>query len=259
MITKDKVEAVYPLSPMQQGMLFHTAEAPAAGYYISQRDCILQGHLDAPSFRRAWQTAMERHDVLRTAFPSLSKKVQIVFRSVGVPLTMEDWRDCAPPLQQRRLQEKLEEELRRGFDVSKAPLFRLFVAQIADTAHYFVCSSHHALLDGWSYALLLREVALLYAAYSEGRDLKLPKAPKYSEYIAWLQRQDVEAAKIFWQRTLSGVSETTTLPFDGNSKADASDARSQERVKLSPEFTHSLTTLARYIATGRLGACTWPP
>src|SRR5579864_4583599 len=244
MISKDKVEAVYPLSPMQEGMLFHTVEAPGAGYYIAQMDCVLRGELDVPNFRRAWQKVMDRHAVLRTAFPPLSKKSQIVFRGVKVPLTVADWRDCSPAVQQNRLKQLLDAQLQRGFDVSKAPLFALHLAQIDGRAWYFVCNFHHALLDGWSYAILLREVAIFYVAFCKAHELELPSPPKFSQYIAWLQKQDVEAAKEFWQKRLEGVKEATPLPFAGSLNAETSEERSEERLVLSPELSRSVMAFA---------------
>ena len=77
------VQDIYELSPMQQGMLFHTLYAPESGVYFEQRNCLLAGPLDVAAFKRAWQTVVERHAVLRTAFywDEADKPLQVVYSS----------------------------------------------------------------------------------------------------------------------------------------------------------------------------------
>src|SRR6185312_176316 len=67
-MSKNNTEAIYPLSPMQQGMLFHTLYAPQTGVYIQQLNYALTGNLDVPAFERAWLHVVERHQILRTLF-----------------------------------------------------------------------------------------------------------------------------------------------------------------------------------------------
>ena len=92
--TKRSVEGIYPPSPSQQGMLFHSLYAPESGVYVEQLSCILRGELDIPACEQAWQLVVDRHSALRTAFAwkSTNKTLQVVQRHVAIPLRQEDWR-----------------------------------------------------------------------------------------------------------------------------------------------------------------------
>src|SRR5215831_6233248 len=162
MIGRDKIQAVYPLSPLQQGLLFHSLHAPGSGYYIIQKCFVLKGDLDSERFKRAWQRVIDRHAVLRTSFFVGEKMAQIVQRNAIVPLTLEDWTVIPSDDLERRLESYLKEDREKGFDISAAPLMRLRLFKISDGLHYFMWSCHHVLLDAWSITLLLREVTEYY-------------------------------------------------------------------------------------------------
>src|SRR5687768_8508193 len=102
-IKKKNIEAIYPLSPMQEGLLFHNALEPSSGAYVEQLECTLRGRLDIKAFGRAWQHVVDRHGVLRTGFFSkaLQKPLQIVSRQVPVGLDVRDWRELSPEEQQQ--------------------------------------------------------------------------------------------------------------------------------------------------------------
>src|SRR5690606_15789977 len=154
------VEDFYPLSPMQQGMLFASLMAPESGVYVEQMSVTLRGDLDVDAFRRAWQTVVDRYAILRTAFTGegLKEPVQLVLKQVQVPFTVVDWRDLPPAEQEAKLAAYLEAQRHKGFVLSRAPLLRLALMRIADDAHIFVMLHHHILLDGWSVPILLGEV-----------------------------------------------------------------------------------------------------
>src|SRR5215216_4548820 len=97
-MSRSNVEAIYPLSPTQQGILFHTLYASQAGVYIVQLSCAIQGDLDAAAFARAWQQVVERHAILRTAFSWERREtpLQVVLQRVRLPLHSLDWRDVVP-------------------------------------------------------------------------------------------------------------------------------------------------------------------
>jgi hypothetical protein len=213
---KRNIEAIYPLSPMQQGMLFHSLYAPESGVYLELLSCTLQGNLDVGAFERAWQRVIDRHPILRSAFAwkSLDNMVQVVQRQTAAPLVVEDWRTAPPVEQERRLEERLRAERVNSFDLSKAPLMRLILLRLADDVHHFIWAHHHILLDGWSLPLVLQEVFALYEADRGGYSLELPPARPFRDYIAWLQQQDLAAAAAFWRRELAGFSAPTPLIVD---------------------------------------------
>ena len=195
------IQDIYPLSPMQQGMLFHSLYAGPwhghiSGVYVEHTICTLRGALDVQAFRRAWTRVVERYDILRSAFvwEDVEKPLQIVFRHVDVPFQLDDWRNLGPEEQLSRLQAMQQE----GLDLAQAPVMRLALYRtdarqysgprnLGTESYTFVWTHHHVLLDGWSVPLLFKEVLGFYEAFRQGRDLYLPPPRPYREYIAWIQ------------------------------------------------------------------------
>src|SRR5579859_1836709 len=151
------VEDVYPLTPLQQGMLFHSLYAPGSGVYVEQLIATLRGQINRTAFARAWQYLLERHPVLRTAMAGedLKEAIQIVHRQVRVPIEQSDWSQLSAAEQQDQLQAFVAAERRRGFKLSEAPLLRLALFATGTQTAYFVWTYHHMLLDGWSLPILL--------------------------------------------------------------------------------------------------------
>ncbi|MFZ5915510.1 MAG: non-ribosomal peptide synthetase, partial [Chloroflexota bacterium] len=246
--SKRNIEAVYALSPMQQGMLFHSLYAPESGVYLEQLSAILRGHLDVAAFERAWQRVTERHAVLRTSFvwKRLDKTLQVVHKRVSLPLELQDWRGLSSAEQDARLEAFLQADRNRGFNLAAPPLLRLALLRLADDAYRLVWSHHHLLLDGWSLPLLMREVRTFYQAFSQGRDLDMGPAHPFRNYIAWLQQQDQAAAEIYWRRMLQGFEAPTPLVVDRDPAQRRPDQGYGEQETVLPqESTAMLEALAR--------------
>ncbi len=212
----NQIEDIYTLSPMQQGMLFHYIMDPSSGVYLEQMRCNLEGDLNVDAFQKAWQQVVNRHPVFRTAFvwEDVDEPVQVVYRQIDIQIEQKDWRDLPSKEQQKRLEEFLQEDLRKGLDLTDAPLMRLFLIRLEDRKYHFVWTHHHLLLDGWTLPLVLREVFTFYEAYSRGQEVYLEPSPPYRDYIAWLQQQDVSKAEAFWRQNLKGFIRPTPLPYD---------------------------------------------
>ncbi|HEY6548578.1 MAG TPA: condensation domain-containing protein, partial [Vicinamibacteria bacterium] len=166
------IEAVYPLSPTQEGMLFHTLYEEGSQVYFQQLTFSLEGPLDAGAFARAWRIATQRHAILRTVFlwDRQKKPLQVVRRSVSPDWREEDWTARTEPGGDEALEAFLEVDRRIAFEPSKVPPVRYSLIKLAPTRHHFVWSFHHLLLDGWSVALLLREVQEAYHALRRGAE-----------------------------------------------------------------------------------------
>ncbi|BBA33067.1 linear gramicidin synthase subunit C [Methylocaldum marinum] len=245
----NNIEDIYNLSPMQQGMLFHTLEAPTSGMYCEQTSWSLTGFLDLSAFKQAWQQAVHRHTSLRTAFywEELDAPLQVVYRQIELPWIQEDWREIPPAEQAERLEAFLAADRAYGFELGQAPLMRCALLRIAEAKYYFVWSYHHLLLDGWSLPRVLGEISACYAAYSRGQAPQLSYARPYRDYIAWLQRQDLEQAERFWRETLQGFTAPTPLPIGRSETGRRPDATAYEEqtLRLSAALTGRLQALAR--------------
>jgi amino acid adenylation domain-containing protein/non-ribosomal peptide synthase protein (TIGR01720 family) len=193
------IEDIYPLTPMQQGMLFHTLYEPQAEAYINQLRLDLQG-LELAAFGRAWQAAINRHDILRSSFHWLGLECahQVIHRQVDLQLQVVEAADID-------LDALAAEERSRGFELGTAPLFRLLLVRRGAQDWHLIHTSHHILMDGWSNAQLLGEVIQHYA----GQSLNKPLG-QYRDYLGWIQQQPLLAAEQFWKQALAPL-ETPTL------------------------------------------------
>ncbi|MCC6861343.1 MAG: AMP-binding protein, partial [Bryobacterales bacterium] len=239
------IEDIYPLSPMQQGMLFHAELAPETAVYVEQTSCLLNGALDVTVFERAWQRVMDRHAVLRTAFVSgqVEEPVQVVYRRLPLPLQKEDWRGMPEEEQRHRFRQFVIDQRQTGFELPAAPLFRIALIETGDGAWRFVWTFHHLLMDGWSAARLFAEVFAFYESLSQGKELRLPAPRPYRDYIAWLARQDKSKAAGFWQQVLEGFAAPTPLPIARTIPGEAGYRIHQAR--LSEGLTEELEAAAR--------------
>src|SRR5215470_1777084 len=153
MTSKADVETIHLLSPAQQGVLFHSLQAPKSNAYFGQQVYQLEGTLDSDSFQRAWQRTVDRHAALRSAFvwDGTERMLQVVFRRASAPWNFQDWKTIPASRRREQLDKFLEEDRRWGFNLSEAPLLRLALIRMEENSYYFVVSQHHLLLDGWSF------------------------------------------------------------------------------------------------------------
>ncbi|MCK1786293.1 amino acid adenylation domain-containing protein, partial [Pseudomonas sp. TNT11] len=198
------VEDLYPLSPLQQGLLFHTLQDDAESAYVNQIDVVLEG-LDPQRFLQAWDTTVQQHATLRSVFlwqGELSVPLQAVLRRGPAVAQLHDARG----LSQQALDEWANAERVQGFDLTRLPLQRVQLLRLDATRCRMIWTFHHILLDGWSSARLIGEVLQHYAG-------ERPLAPRsqYRDYIAWLGAQDGRAAQTYWQARLATMEGPTLL------------------------------------------------
>ncbi|MDD0994033.1 amino acid adenylation domain-containing protein, partial [Pseudomonas sp. TNT2022 ID681] len=189
---------LYGLSPMQQGMLFHSLLEQDASSYINQLRLPMDG-LEPQRFQAAWQATLDAHDILRSGFlwqGALEQPVQVVYQSVELPFTSLDWRGRAHL--EQALDELAASERRQGFDLLAAPLLRLLLVRTGEQSYHLIYTHHHVLMDGWSNAQLLGEVLQRYSG-----QVPVNVSGRYRDYIAWLQRQDAAASEAFWRECLA--------------------------------------------------------
>ncbi len=242
------IEDLYPLTPMQEGMLFHTLSAPGSGVYVEHLTWKFHGPLDDAAFERAWRRAAERHPILRTSFvwSGVERPLQVVSRSVRLSWERLDWRHLGPDAQEHEFLGFLAEDMRRGYDLSRPPLQRLAIVRLADDVHQFAWSHHHVLLDGWSLPVLLKEVMALYEAFRRGEETRLEDPRPFRDYVAWLLRQDLGAAEKYWRRALAGFPSPTPLVMSRPAtRSTAPGDYRQGRTRLSRAAGAALRDLAR--------------
>ncbi|MER6666691.1 amino acid adenylation domain-containing protein [Amycolatopsis japonica] len=200
---------IWPLSPLQEGLLFHAADERGPDVYAGLRTLALDGPLDVARFRASWQTLLDRHPALRASFHQLGSgtAVQAVAHRVVLP-----WRetDLSHLTEDEALAEfgRIEAESHaERFELTEAPLIHLHLVRFADRSHRLVLRSHHISADGWSLPVFLSEAMAVYEAGGDGRTLPAPTS--YREYLSWLAVQDKAAAREAWRTALAGLDEAT--------------------------------------------------
>jgi amino acid adenylation domain-containing protein/non-ribosomal peptide synthase protein (TIGR01720 family) len=232
-------EEVWPLAPLQAGLFFQSSmDDQGRDIYQTQWIVELTGPLEVPRLRAVWEAVFARHAELRLSFHRLTSgnTVQAVAGRVALPwrevdLTGADDVDAAV-----KALAEAEQEVR--FDLAKAPLFRLVLVRLGEDRHRLLVVNHHILTDGWSVAVILNEVA---KAYPAGEFPDRPGAASYRDYLAWLGRQDRDAARAAWRAELSGVDEPALI---GKATAAETGYAYRRRI-LQPDLHTRLKEFAR--------------
>ena len=203
-----QLEDVLPLSPLQEGLLFHALyDARAPDLYTVQLVLSLAGRLDVAALRTAAQALVQRHASLRAGFrhEDLGRPVQIIVPRVALPWRSLDLSLLEDADRAARLAEILAQDRAERFDLGAPPLLRFTLIRLSGDEHRLVLTNHHILMDGWSMPVLVRELLTLYA--QQGDTAALLRVTPYRDYLAWLAAQDRAAALAAWREALAGLEE----------------------------------------------------
>ncbi|MER7923550.1 amino acid adenylation domain-containing protein [Streptomyces sp. NPDC096057] len=210
--TRTAIEDIWPLSPLQEGLLFHASLGDeASDVYAGQRALALDGPLDVDRLRRSWEGLIARHGTLRASFRrrKSGEAVQVIAREVELPWREVDLSGLPEADAEAEAARLSGAELSVGFDVARGPLLRMLLLRLGERRHRLVLTTHHIVLDGWSLPILVNELEAVYRAGGDAR--ALPAIRSYRDYLAWLGRQDREAARAAWREELAGAEEPTLV------------------------------------------------
>ncbi len=211
MMTASNLTNAYPLSPMQEGMLFHGIGNPGSGVNMEQIVIELPEALELSLFRKAWDALIQRHDIFRTRFvwQGVTTPIQIVEPEGVLDFQFHDWRQEA-----ESLEAYLYKDRYRDFDLARPTLMRVVVFRMGEAQYRCLWTIHHLLVDGRSFLTAIQEMFSLYEAYCRGESLSLPVFAPFRGYPEWLSQQDFSKAERFWRRNLAGFSEAVPLWVD---------------------------------------------
>ncbi|MGV9931277.1 amino acid adenylation domain-containing protein [Streptomyces olivaceoviridis] len=238
---------VLPITPLQQGMLFHadydTATADGTDVYTLQIVAEIEGDLDPAALRAAGQAVLDRHPNLRASFRArpAGAPVQLIPARAELPWQEIDLRDLPEPERGAELERITAAERGHRFDLERPPLLRFTLVTHGEGRHRFLWTSHHILVDGWSMPLLVRELFTLGRPGTDGT--ALPAPVPYRSYLRWLARQDREAARAAWRAALADLDGPTLLVDAGPDRAPV--LPESLRLDLPRDLTQALTAWAR--------------
>ena len=211
-----KYEDFYPLTPFQQGIIFHVLDTPKAGVYLNQQQYTFRGDLNLDAFKQALQIVMDRHQILRTSFVVSAPRgpLQVVHRKLNLPWTMYDWSDVPRATAAERLDAFVRSDFKVGFDLLRAPLMRMTLIRVEPDLYEFIWSFHLLLVDAWTMQVILRELLALYHGLLNGQPAELPPPVLYRDFVNWLLQQSEHEAESYWRKSLAGFTNPTPLGFD---------------------------------------------
>ncbi len=246
-ITKSDIEAVYQLSPMQEGILFHSILNPDATFYFEQFSCRINGKLNVEAFKNAWQKVLTRNQILRTSFvwKNSEKPLQIVHKNIQVPFDKINLKNEDPENQLKMIEEILREDKSENFNLNKTPLFKVKIVELSDEEYYFIWSFHHILIDGWSRQILLNELLTYYEFERKNLSRHLPENYPFSDYIKWIGEQDEFKSEQFWKKYLGEFESPLKLPLANLIDIDDTKDSQSKVIHLSKNLTEVLKNFCR--------------
>ncbi|MHA7911331.1 non-ribosomal peptide synthetase [Bacillus altitudinis] len=241
---RDQVQDMYYLSPMQEGMLFHTLHHQEKGFYVEQMDMNVKGTLRSDLLEKSMNIIVERYDIFRTVFlhEKVKRPVQVVLKNRPFQLDVVDIQDLSESEQLERIDRFKQKDQLRGFDLSKDLLMRASVFQTGPSSYRWIWSYHHILLDGWCFGLVVQELFAIYHALLHDIPYRLEPVKPYKEYIQWLEKQDKQASLEYWTQSLAGFEGQST--FKEQQKQTNEHELGEIEWAMSKEETAALSELA---------------
>ncbi len=245
-IGKNNLKDIYPLSPMQEGMLFHRLYQSESLAYFEQFSFSMSGDLNVKLFEESWNELLKRYDILRTVFvyKGTARPLQVVLNQRRIAFDFKDLRAMQGEESEGYIERFKQKDREKGFDLSSDVLTRLTVFQLGETAYKAVWSYHHILMDGWCLGILVRELLECYQAIKKGQKPVLMPAVQYSNYIRWLENADKEASRKYWADYLAGYSRLATLPKTGEKIGGQKELSKIAGSQLSENSTNLLQQFA---------------
>lgn len=245
---KYAIEDIYPLSPMQEGLLFHSLVDPESHSYFEQRTLGLKGWLNITDIEKSLNDLMARYDILRTIFlhTGYERPVQVVLKERKIDFSYIDVREeCRQYTREEVIRSWQGKERAKPFDLTKDVLMRVTVLQTDEGEYEFIFSYHHILMDGWCMSIIWEDFKSLYTKNGLGERISLPPVKKYSTYINWVENRNKQESTEYWKRYLDQFETPVSLPKkESVLKTKTYDLSSQELI-LDEDQTKSLYRISQ--------------
>ncbi len=242
------IEDIYPLSPMQESILFDFAMDPQSDSFFQQVSHTWKGELDIAAVEKSLDDLVARHSILRSIFigKDMDRPLQAVIRQRKPAFTFTDMRQkCLLSSRDEVLRALIMEDKSRKFDLGADVMIRLSVYQTAEAEFELLWSYHHILMDGWCIGLIIQDFRAIYSANKRGIDPSLPPVKPYSQYIAWLEGADMDASRAYWKDYLSAYETQATLPKIDHPAVSGEPTTASECLVIGKEDTRLLHGICR--------------
>jgi amino acid adenylation domain-containing protein len=244
-------DADLPLSFAQQRLWFVGQLDPGNSAYNIPAAVRLRGALNVAALERSVNEIVRRHEALRTTFPMVDgRPVQVIASTLTMRLPIIDLRELPEIARETEVQRLVAEEAQTPFDFAVGPLLRITLVRVDEEEHVGLLTMHHIVSDGWSTGILIREMALLYNAFSSGRSSSLPELPiQYADFAhwqrQWLQGEVLETQVGYWKEQLGRSPPLLELPTDHSRPAMQTFRGARQSFLLPKTTAEALKALSR--------------
>ncbi|MGD0283909.1 MAG: condensation domain-containing protein, partial [Dissulfurispiraceae bacterium] len=245
-LERGNLKDIYPLSPMQEGMLFHTLYESGSTAYFEQLSFALEGVLDTEIFEDSWNELVKRHDIMRTSFAHriAERPLQVVALERKIEFGFEDISTEDEYRRREHIEEFRQKDRERGFALSRDMLMRVKVFKLSENVFEVIWSHPHILMDGWCYGVIFKELFAFYEALRNAERPELEPVTPYRDYIAWLEEMDRGKSVNYWANYLSGYERAATIPTDMGETNGKRHVLKIENFTIGEDMTSKLRDIA---------------
>jgi hypothetical protein len=248
-LKEEKIQNIYPLSPMQSGMLFHSLASKNSSAYFEQCVFEIKGEIDHVILEESFKLLVKRYDVFRTIFRfnKVKKPLQIVLRDRKAQIHYEDVNrlNLDKEALTRFVEEFKRKDIERGFDLTRDLLIRLSLLKTGPRTFHLIFSFHHTIMDGWCLGIVYEDLIDIYVSVKRGKPVNLQPVTPYVNYIRWLEKQDTKEGLRFWREYLSGYDKQATLPGSHQVGSVKEYQAEKYRFTIDEKITNALAQIAR--------------
>ncbi|MFB6363595.1 amino acid adenylation domain-containing protein, partial [Paenibacillus elgii] len=241
------IQNIYPLTPMQEGLLYHSILDERSEAYFDQTIITLNERLDPTLLEQSFQALIDRYEVLRTVFvyKEVERPVQVVLTQKRASVGYEDISGLTENEQRLVVEEFATRERKKRFNLEKDLLIRLSVFQLSESKCKLILSFHHIIMDGWCIGTVAKDLFQIYRAYLGNVSPELDPVFPYSRYIHWLEKQNKEEALTYWKTQLADVEQQSALPVGVKPAGDGGYVLENRIFKLNQDLTRRLEKIAQ--------------
>ncbi|WP_260984883.1 condensation domain-containing protein, partial [Paenibacillus xylanexedens] len=246
-LVSNELVSIYPLSPMQEGMLFQSLREPKSSAYFEQMSFTIQGTMHESYLEKSLSLLLERYDIFRTVFvyEALERPLQIVLKKSNPSIVFKDFTGLPEDEIKCKVERFKQSDREQGFDLTNDVLLRIAVLRTGDNQYEMVLSHHHILMDGWCLRIVLKEFFYMYTQLCSSRTIKLPAVKPYVLFIKWLEKQDREEALGYWKNYLAGYEQRTATPTSSHFTSEEYILE-ETHLTFSEALTERLMRLSKY-------------
>lgn len=247
-MNENKVEAVYGLTAMQEGMLYNSLINKDAGTDLVQMRTVIKGKLDIDCLVESINRVIARHGTLRTVFmyQNLDEPKQVVIGERRCNVGFTDLETLQEGECESEINRYLEQDRKNRMNLSKSMLFRVHVFKCPNSIYNIIYTFHHIILDGWSVGIVMNEIYIMYDSMVTGNELRLPEPVNMGQYLKWLEHSGSKGESLFyWKKYLKGYEEAVEIPKTYNGNSGSGYIRHDTEFECSEQLTQRMNEYCR--------------